>query len=179
MSEQDQTTTPAEPAEDTQGQAEQPAGEEPEGDAKLLKALHAERATIKELKAQLAAISKQQEEQRLASLSETERAIEEARKAGYEAALGEYRGEMLKSKVTAAAAAAGFADPGDAVGFLNVAELEDEASISAAIGELAKAKPYLLKRTHVPLEQGQQGKAAVGGKTPSDWLRAALTGSDA
>lgn len=142
-----------------------------EQDAPLMKALQAERASNKELKSALAALQKEAEQTKLAALTDSERAVEEARRAGYEAALAEVKGEMTKSKVTAAAAAAGFADPADAIGFLGSVDLDGDEAISAAIGELAKAKPYLLKRSAAPLEQGVQSKQT---KSPSDWLREAL-----
>ena len=56
------------------------AADEP-GEA-LLSALRAERATVKALRDEL-------EKARLEGLSETERAVEEARRAGYEAAMSE------------------------------------------------------------------------------------------
>lgn len=143
-----------------------------EEDNPLLKALHAERKTVKELKQQLDQFSKAAEEKRLSALSEQERAIEEARKAGFEDAMSSVRGDLVKSKVTAAAAAAGFADPADAASFMDVAGIETDEDIAQAVADLAKAKPYLLKRTSVPLEQGQQGQGMSS--TPSDWPRGVL-----
>ena len=141
-------------------------------DNPLLKALHGERATVKELKAQVAKMMKESEKTRMESLSEVERAVEEARKAGYESAVGELRGDLNRSKITAAAASAGFADPADAAGFLPVAELDSDDAVAAAVAELAKAKPYLLKRTAAPLEQGVQGKDTPPSAT--DWIRGVM-----
>ena len=172
MSDENTSTT-----DDTTGEVENTEqGEQQEQDggkeSSLAKALHAERQTIKELKAQLHELRQSQEKVRLESLSEAERAVEEAKRAGYEEAMASVKADLTKSKVTAAAAAAGFADPGDASGFLDVAALDSDDDISKAVADLAKAKPYLLKRTAQSLEQGQQGKSKNEG--PNDWLRSAL-----
>ena len=171
MSDENATPTEGQVEENTAG--EQPGEQqEPSENDGLIKALHAERQTVKELKAELAKLSKAQEKARLESLSETERAIEEAKKAGFEEAMNSVKAEMTRSKVTAAAAAAGFADPADASGFLNVEDLQTDEDVAKAVADLAKAKPYLLKRAAQPLEQGQQGKEKSG--SPNDWLRGAL-----
>ena len=166
-----ETTETPSATEDTSGATE--TNETNEGDNPLLKALHSERSTVKELKAQIAKMESESEKKRMESLSEAERAIEEARKAGYESALAEMKADVTRSKVTAAAAAAGFADPADASGFLNVAELDTDADVKAAIEALAKAKPYLIKRAQVTLEQGPQGTDPK--QSPSDWLRKAMS----
>lgn len=165
------------PADDTTGeQGEQGDGEQQdsgsEKESSLAKALHAERQTIKELKAQLHELRQQQDKIKLESLSEAERAVEEAKRAGYEEAMASVKADLTRSKVTAAAAAAGFADPGDASGFLDVAALDGDDDITKAVADLAKAKPYLLKRTAQSLEQGQQGRSKTD--SPNDWLRSAL-----
>lgn len=165
------------PAEDTAGEVnEQAEGEQQDGgnekESSLAKALHAERQTIKELKAQLHQMKAEQDKIKLESLSEAERAVEEAKRAGYEEAMASVKADLTKSKVTAAAAAAGFADPGDASGFLDVASLDSDDEITKAVADLAKNKPYLLKRTAQALEQGQQGKSKSD--SPNDWLRSAL-----
>lgn len=147
--------------------------EQKDDDNPLLKALHSERSTVKELKAQLAKMESESEKKRLESLSEADRKVEEARKEGYESALAAMKTDVTKSKVTAAAAAAGFADPADASGFLDVAALDTDADVKSAIEALAKAKPYLLKRTQVSLEQGPQGNDPK--QSPSDWLRKAMS----
>ena len=173
MSEASTETTETPPAsEDTSGATETTETKD-DADNPLLKALHSERSTVKELKAQLAKMESESEKRRMESLSEAERAIEEARKSGYESALAEMKADVTKSKVTAAAAAAGFADPADAGGFLDIAALESDADVKAAIDALAKAKPYLLKRTQVNLEQGPQGGDPK--QSPSDWLRKAMS----
>jgi Arc/MetJ family transcription regulator len=165
------------PADDTAGeQTEQGEAEQTEQEngkeSSLAKALHAERQTIKELKAQLHELRQQQDKIKLESLSEAERAVEEAKRAGYEEAMQAVKADLTRSKVTAAAAAAGFADPGDASGFLDVSSLDGDDDIVKAVADLAKNKPYLLKRTAQSLEQGQQSKSKAD--SPNDWLRSAL-----
>lgn len=143
-----------------------------EQEKRLNMSLHLERQQQKKLKAQIDELTKAQEKVRMESLSEAERAIEEAKRAGYEEAMASVKADLTKSKVTAAAAAAGFADPGDASGFLDVASLDSDDEITKAVADLAKNKPYLLKRTAQALEQGQQGKSKSD--SPNDWLRSAL-----
>lgn len=176
MSDTDSSTAPASEATADDASSANPeantAEEIREEENPLLKALHAERKTVKELKQQLDQFSKAAEEQRLSALSEQERAIEEARKSGFDEAMSSVKADLVKSKVTAAAASAGFADPGDAASFMDVAAIETDDDIAQAVADLAKAKPYLLKRTSVPLEQGQQGQPMSS--TPSDWLRGVL-----
>lgn len=143
-----------------------------DGDESATKALIAQRREIKELKATLAKITKQSEAQRLESMSEAERAVEEAKKAGYDEAMSSVRRDLTTAKVTAAAAKAGFADPGDAAGFLALDDLDGDDAIAAAVDALVKAKPYLLAKRTPPIEQGQQGKP--GEQAPTDWLRGVL-----
>lgn len=166
----DENTTEVEATEvEAQESDEQP---EQGKESSLAKALHAERQTIKELKAQLHEMRQSQEKARMESMSEAERAVEEAKKAGYEEAMASVKADLTRSKVTAAAAAAGFADPADASGFLNVAELDSDDDVAKAVADLAKSKPYLLKRAAQSLEQGQQGKSRTD--NPNEWLRSAL-----
>ena len=166
-------------ADETTETVETPEGEQTEQDggkeSSLAKALHAERQTIKELKKELHELRAAQDKIKMESLSEAERAVAEAKKAGYDEAMASVRADLTKSKITAAAAAAGFADPGDASGFLDIAALESDDEISKAVADLAKAKPYLLKRAAQSLEQGQQGKSKSS--DPNDWLRGALGAS--
>lgn len=110
------------------------------------------------------------EKARVAALTEQEQALEAARKEGYEKATSEQRGLLLRTQVLAAATGAQFADPEDAVRYLDLDALTDEASVKAAVTELAKTKAYLLKAPgRPPIEQGPQSgrqQSASGG----DWL---------
>jgi hypothetical protein len=82
----------------------------------------------------------------------------------------EMRVELTKSQVVAAAAAAGFADPKDAVNLVgDLADLTDVSAVEAAVKKLAEEKNYLLRKTVPSMEQGPQssGTPATGG----DWIR--------
>ena len=150
-------------------------GGDGEDKSPLEKALHAERQQNKALRQQLKEREDREEQARLAAMSEQERRIEEARKQAREEALAESRSDRMRARVTAAAAAARFADPKDAIGFLDLSEVDDtEEAIEEAIADLAKRKPYLLEqRRGGGLEQGPQGKQPAAG---GDWLRAAIQG---
>ena len=171
----EQKAAPDVEAQDTDGaQDDKRRPGETDKEASLANALHAERQTIKELKQQLASLTKAQEEQRLASLSEQERALEEARAAGRQEAMSEVRRDLVRAQVTAAAAAAGFADPADASGFLPLDDLDSEDAVKAAVEELSKVKPYLLrKQPTVQVPQGPQGGTVVN-DDPNEWLRGAF-----
>lgn len=138
-------------------------------------------STVKTLREQIkshdAAQRKAQEEAekaRLESLSEQERAVEEARKAGYEAALAEQREVIVRTQVVAAATLANFADPDDALRYLDVESLTDDAAVKKAVAKLAEDKAYLLKPTlgTPPLEQGPRNTAPTGGS--GDFLADAI-----
>ena len=119
------------------------------------------------------ATRKATEKARLEAMSEQERAIEEARQEGYQKALEEQRGVVLRTQVTAAALASNFADPEDALRYLDVASLTDEAAVKKAVDKLATDKPYLLKQGPATpsLEQGPRGSKPPGG---GDWLGDAI-----
>lgn len=137
--------------------------------AKLLSTLATLRSTVREME-------KAQQAARLEAMPETERAVEAAREEGKALAMAEYRTAMARAQVTAAAAAAGFADPADASGFLHLSALESEDEVRAAVEELAKAKPYLLRKTAPPpIEQGPKGSGPA--RSGNDWLRGALGGA--
>lgn len=162
----DQDTAVVEPqATDTsvEAQATDTAADEP-GEA-LLSALRAERATVKALRDEL-------EKARLEGLSETERAVEEARRAGYEAAMSEASKRLIAQTAAAAAAAAGFADPADVARLVDLDGLQTEAEVAKAVAALAKSKPYLLRRT-LSVEQGPRNLDAAAGGSTDDWLRRA------
>jgi hypothetical protein len=146
---------------------------ETEKERQLNQALHAERQNSKTLKAALTKKERDAETQRVASLTEAEQAVEKARKEGRDEAIAELKGDLTRSRVTAAAAAAGFADPADAAGFLDLSGLDTEDDVAAAVAALAKLKPYLLKRTQASLEQGPKGKESSA--TPADWLREVMS----
>lgn len=84
-----------------------------------------------------------------ANQSESEKALAQARAEARAEALGEANGRVLRAEVIAAAAGK-LADPSDAVSLIDLSTFEvdddgnvDAKSISSAIDELVKAKPYL------------------------------------
>ena len=135
-------------------------------------------ATLKTLRSQVKDIEAATEKQRLESLSDQERAIEEAKAAARAEVEAEYRATLVKAQAEAAAVAAGFADPADIGGFLDLSGLNTEAEVKAAVAALAEAKPYLLKSAPKPAQPIGQGPKAPANPTasPSDWLRSAVTG---
>lgn len=154
--------------------SEESKGEQPsEGLENALRRLKDEN---KGLKAKIGSFEAAAEKQRQESMTEQERAVEEARKEGYTKAMQEQAESVTKAKVVAAAAAAGYSDPADAPGLLGkqITELGDDEQIAEAVGKLAEGKPYLLKQKQRPeFEQGQQGKSQP---SEADWLRKTMRG---
>jgi hypothetical protein len=130
------------------------------------------------------------EQLRAANLSENERAVEDARREGREAAEREASARIVRADVRAAAASR-LRDPDDALAHLDVDELaglDDDArgaAIASALDELIERKPYLAaagggdedgERTGV-LSQGSRTRRArgdeAGGSDSSAWLRKA------
>lgn len=153
----------------------EPEVQEPQAGDGLVKALASEREQVKSLKSELAKFRKAAEDQRLESLSEAERAVELARAEGREAALAEVRGERVSVMVRAAAVQAGFADPSDVAGFLDLGGIEpDAAAVDAAVAALAESKPYLLRQKQSvaePLPQGPQSASQGRERSADEWIR--------
>lgn len=106
------------------------------------RALIAERKGRQEAEQELAKI-------RDANKSETEKAIDEARKEGEATATAKFGGQLLESKVLIHAAGK-LSDPADATRFITLADLAtneagevEDKTIQAAIADLVKRKPYL------------------------------------
>lgn len=152
-----------------------PKPEDQLGDAgkKALAEERAARATAereaKAAKAELAKIQK-------SNMSDQEKAIAEAKAEARKEALGEANSRVLRSEIRAAAGGK-LADPSDAPAllgdlsrFLNDDGDIDSKTVSSAIDELVKAKPYLAPA-------GRPGRLPGGGAKPSegvsmdDWLR--------
>jgi hypothetical protein len=133
---------------------------------KLLDALARERGTRKTLE-------QQQRQQKIEALPPDEQAIERAREEAREEARRELALEVASGRVEAAAAAAGFADPGDAALYVELDKVGTAADAKAAVEALSKAKPHLLKRATASLPQGPQGDQAPP-SDPNAWLRKAL-----
>jgi hypothetical protein len=136
---------------------------------KLLDALARERSTRKTLE-------QQQRKQKIESLPDDERALEQARKEARDEARRELAREVAGSRVEAAAAAAGFTDPADALAHVDLDGISTSADAKAAVDKLASSKPYLVKRVSAPLPQGPQGDGAPA-DDPNAWLRRALGGA--
>jgi hypothetical protein len=122
-------------------------------------------SSIRALRDQVKAHEGEKRASELAAMSETERAVTEARQAGYDAAVAESRDTVTGALVSAAAAAAGFLNPADAGRFLDLSAIED---VEGAVAALAKERPYLTRVAAAPgLPQGPRGAAIA---SDSDWL---------
>lgn len=104
--------------------------------------LSAERAKRHALEAELSELRK-------AQMSDTEKAIEDAKASARSEAMGEANIRIIRSEVRAAAARK-LNDPADATAMLDLSQFSvnedgsiDEVAISAAIDTLIEAKPYL------------------------------------
>lgn len=103
-------------------------------------------------KTQLEQLQQWKDEQEKAKLSEIERANRERDEAAQRASEAEQKATVLERGgwVAEAARKAGFADPGDAAVFLNLADIDDEAKAAKAVEDLTKAKPHLLGQPSKP-----------------------------
>lgn len=132
----------------------------------------------KSLRDRATAAEAELEELRKAQMSEQEKALDEARKEGYEKAEAFYKTELAKARVTSLAAGH-FADPNDALMYLDLDELDldDDKAIVKALEEVLKAKPYLSAKNggRKSIDQGPQGGAGGEGQSASDWMRS-ITG---
>jgi hypothetical protein len=155
---------------------EPPKPEDQLGDAGK-RALAEERTARATAEKEAKAAKAELEKLRKASMSENEKAVADAKAEGRKEALSESNVRLLRSEVRAAAAGK-LADPSDAPAllgdldrFLTEAGDVDSKSLSSAIDELVKAKPYLAPAGARP------GRLPGGGAKPSeglsmdDWLR--------
>lgn len=140
------------------GSGQQPTtgtnGEDQLGDAGK-KAIAEERKAKSAAEQRAKAAEEELEKIRSANQSEAEKALDKARKEGRTEATTQSNARLVRAEVKAAAATAQFNDPGDAVAQLH-AQLAtvkvsddgdvDEAAVKALIEQLAKDKPYLLKK---------------------------------
>lgn len=134
----------SEPPPDTSTPTDDTSGDNAADDVAALKAALAnERKRFEKAERELAELRKSQ-------MSESEKALAEARAEGRKAALGEVTERLLAAEVRAAAAAK-MADPGDAVHLLDLDGLADDdgsvdsKAVAARIDALLKDKPYLAK----------------------------------
>jgi hypothetical protein len=131
----------------------------------------------KSLRDRLKASEEALDGERKKSMSEQERAIEEAKQAVREEVESEFRSKLLAAAVNGRAAAL-LADPDDAWRLIDFEDIdpEDTKAIDAEIKELLKAKPYLAKAAlpeHQSIDQGPQGELPAN-KDANNWLRSNL-----
>ena len=162
-----------------------PVADEPLGEPGK-RALDAERAAHKEAKRQLREMETQLEEARLAQMSEQEKAVAEARKAGESDATARVQTRLFaaETKVAAAGKLADpslLADPDVAVKLLGLAQIPvtpdgeiDSEAISQAIDQMLKVRPYLASTGATPppptgaADGGPQGGSKPGQLTRDD-----------
>ena len=114
------------------------------------------------------------EEVHAASLSEQEKAVEEARKEGLAEGRAESRAALTRERINVRAATK-LQDPEDAARYLDVDSFDPDkpAEIDKAIDALLKDKPYLgiVNNRGGKIDQGPQGDPAQEQQTGGDWLR--------
>lgn len=101
--------------------------------------------------------AKRLDELEAANASELDKAVKKARDEGSSEATAKANVRLVSSEVRAVAAELGYRDPADALAqygdLTKVAVTDvdvDTAAVKARLGEIAKAKPYLLKGDDVP-----------------------------
>lgn len=133
------------------------------------KALDDERRARKEAEREAKAAKDELDKLRAATMSDSEKAIAEAKAEGRKEALSEANARLVRAEIKSAAAGK-LADPQDAAHFLGdlnrfVDDKGDirEKDITTAIDELVKSKPYLSRKSG-SADGGQRGN----GTEPSD-----------
>jgi hypothetical protein len=169
MSEDTTTTTETTEAETTAEQEEQRVPYERFQQANKKAKDAAERA--KALEKDLADLRAQFEEREQAGLPELERLKKDMERAQKRADEAEQRAADADARVQRTqrerwitAAAKDFADPADAVAFLNLDEIEDEKDAERAVKRLAGQKKHLLKAEEPKLP----GKVLKGGRPATE-----------
>jgi hypothetical protein len=134
------------------------------GDAGI-KALQDERKARRAAERAAKAAQAEIEKLREATLSETERAIAEAKRLGREEALTEANSRLVFAEAKAAATGR-LTDPADIAAFIDLAQFDvsedgsvDTKAINSAIDDLLKSKPYLAaQRVGGSVDGGARGK---------------------
>lgn len=140
------------------------------------KALEAERQSRKALERQLKGQSAELDKLRRQSMSDQEKAVDEAKAEARKAALGEVSERLLAAEITTLAAGK-LADPSDAVGLVDRDGLTDadgapdKEAISKAIDELVKRKPYLANGERRPKSLPGGGATSSEGMSMDDYIR--------
>lgn len=142
----DPTPTPTQSTPSADPPATDPSGDEPLGEAGK-RALDAERKRNADLDKELKATKAELDQFRQSQMSETEKAIEAARREGEQSADERWRKQAGELAV-AAAAAGRFADPEDAARFIGDVPFDengqvDRDALKQRIDEVLAAKPYL------------------------------------
>jgi membrane protein involved in colicin uptake len=128
------------------------------------KALDAERKARRAAERAAKAAQAEIEKLKEAQLSEAERAVAEARREARAEALAEVNARVLRAEIKAVATGK-LTDPADALTFLDPSEFDvsedgevDTKSISKAIDDLVKSKPYLAaQRVGGDVDSGARG----------------------
>lgn len=162
----EQPTAPPEgdpPVADTDAETPPPEGDSQPADA-------VSRAELKKIRSETAALRRRTKEAeaeleklRTEQLSETEKAIAEARNVARQEVLGEVNQRLVAAEIRAAAAKAAAIDPDDIVKLVDTAQVAvddqgDIVGVDEAVAELLEAKPHLVKqpdpRFKVPADGG-------------------------
>lgn len=129
---------------------------------------------------QAKANSRELDKLRTASMSDQDKAVEEARKAAREEAATAFNRRLVQAEVRAAAAGK-LADPEDAIRFLDLEEFAvdsegdvDKKAVAAAVARLVKEKPYLTAGATRPTGDADQGTRRPAAGSSNDWLRSAI-----
>jgi hypothetical protein len=120
-----------------------------------------ERLKAAEAQAQSAAEELKKREE--AELSEREKAEKQAAEAVARAEAAEARAITLERSAWIRDAASSFNDPADAVAMLDLSEIDSADKAKAAVEDLGKSKPHLVKS-----EQPQKISSPLAGSTPAE-----------
>lgn len=134
------------------------------------------RAELKKIRSETASLRRRAKEAeseleklRTEQLSESEKAIAQARQEARQEALGEANQRVIAAEIRAAAAAAGAIDPDDVVALIDSSGIavDDDGTVTGttdAVRALLKAKPHLVRqdepRFRVPGDGGSQGSSS-------------------
>ncbi len=145
-------------------------------------ALESERRARREADKALKSLQAEHDKLRAATMTESEKAVVEARAEGRKEALAEATSRLAKAELRAVAAGK-LADPDDAAAligdlsqFVTSTGDVDTKAMSSAIDVLVKAKPYLAPQTAktAPLPGG--GATPSSGASFDNWIRDAAKG---
>jgi hypothetical protein len=172
-------TTDADSAADNTGPDE--AGEETTEDAATADSVEKWKSLSRKNERALRAAQRELEELRRSQLSETDKALDDARREARDAALAEVRADLLDAAVDAAVrgrfvddeAAAALLTRTGSDQYLTDDGKVDRAAVDAAVEELLVRKPDLAAtaRRTAPALPGARGRTGDSGESANDWLR--------